>query len=326
MKLPANFLGRSFAVVGVAVAMYAAAALGFGWAEFKTNLSSFPASILVAILGLSFINYGLRFWRWHRYLRLMDRPLSLKSSFALYFATYTMVITPGKVGEVFKAGVLKEKFHHPLSSGLAIVLTERVYDLLGVLILGACCLPAWNRDLPLWSILPLVAVVPAGLLVLRTPWVRRRLLNRMASSPLVGRGQEGWQEGFFALERLFAPVETLRSLALTVPAWACECLGLWLACRALGLQVSVLESGFIYTAATVVGSVSFLPGGLGGTEVTLIWLLGSLAIPEPAAIAIALVVRLATLWLAVLVGLIFFLIFRRLLLGSSPDQSSVRRS
>ena len=63
------------------------------------------------------------------------------------------------------------------------------------------------------------------------------------------------------------------------------------------------------------GSLSFLPGGLGGTEATIIWLLGSLDMPGAVAAAVAMLVRLFTLWLAVVIGLVFFLGWRGLFLG-----------
>jgi uncharacterized protein (TIRG00374 family) len=69
---------------------------------------------------------------------------------------------------------------------------------------------------------------------------------------------------------------------------------------------------FVYAAGTLAGSLSFLPGGLGGTEAVLIWLLHSVAMPRAAAATAALVVRLFTLWLAVAVGLGFFVAFRHL--------------
>ena len=57
--------------------------------------------------------------------------------------------------------------------------------------------------------------------------------------------------------------------------------------------------------------------GLGGTEATIIWLLESLDIPREAAGSAALLVRLFTLWLAVVVGGLVFLVNRHLFLG--PD-------
>ncbi len=52
------------------------------------------------------------------------------------------------------------------------------------------------------------------------------------------------------------------------------------------------------------GAVSFLPGGLGGAEAAMLTLLiyGGLELPEAA--AVTLVIRITTLWFAVLLGLL----------------------
>ena len=125
-----------------------------------------------------------------------------------------------------------------------------------------------------------------------------------------------------SLSLLLGAKHSLFSLTLSTLAWLCECLGLWLVCRGLGFPVPLGEAIFVYAAGTLVGSLSFMPGGLGGTEATIIWLLGTLAMPGATAAAVAMLVRIFTLWLAVAIGLAFFLAFRRILFTGetgSPD-------
>ena len=52
------------------------------------------------------------------------------------------------------------------------------------------------------------------------------------------------------------------------------------------------------------GALSFLPGGLGGAEAIMISLLVLKGMTMPAAIAATVFIRLATLWFAVLIGLL----------------------
>ena len=136
MKLPRNFTSRSFAVIGFSVALYVVAALVFGWDDVQLRLKSFPAVLLLPLAGLTLINYALRFWQWQIYLGALGISIPFKQSLSLYFATYVMVITPGKSGEVFKAGILRERYDVPLSKGLPVVLAERIYDFLAVFVLG----------------------------------------------------------------------------------------------------------------------------------------------------------------------------------------------
>jgi glycosyltransferase 2 family protein len=65
----------------------------------------------------------------------------------------------------------------------------------------------------------------------------------------------------------------------------------------------LLSIGF-YCLALLAGAVSFIPGGLGVTEVALALLLGLAGLERADAVTAALVTRGLTLWLAVLIGVV----------------------
>jgi uncharacterized protein (TIRG00374 family) len=58
----------------------------------------------------------------------------------------------------------------------------------------------------------------------------------------------------------------------------------------------------IYAVSSVAGAATFVPGGLGGTEAVMTALLSTTGMPTPHALAITLLCRLTTLWLAVALG------------------------
>ena len=313
---PSPWIARTFLVVAATAALYVAGAAIVGWGDLQGHLRAFPARLLIPLAGLSLLNYLIRFVRWEVFLRRTDARLPLRASLILYFSAYLMVITPGKIGEVFKAGLMRERFGVPLARGVPIVLAERVYDFLGVLLLAAAGLSVWPGPLVgLRGGLAAAAVVPALLALFHVRPVRDGLLARLAARPQLARFRDGLEGAASALGRLLGLREAAWAVLLSTAAWACECAGMWLACRGLGLDVPLLQAFFVYAAGTLVGSLSFLPGGLGGTEATIIWLLGRLGVAHPAAAAAALIIRLFTLWLAVLVGLAFWLPSRRLLLA-----------
>jgi uncharacterized protein (TIRG00374 family) len=157
--------------------------------------------------------------------------------------------------------------------------------------------------------------LPLLLVLLRRPEVRRRLVDRAARAPMLARHRVGIDDSLAAFGLLTRPAVTAGTLTLSVLAWCAECVGLWLVCRGLGFPIAPPEAAFAYAAGTLVGSLTFLPGGLGGTEATIIWLLGTLGMPAHQGAAAALLIRLFTLWLAVLIGLGFFFAARELFTG-----------
>src|SRR5690348_9488422 len=70
-------------------------------------LRLFPWALLPAILGLTLLNYGLRFVKWDYYLRCLDLRVPRLVSLKIFMAGLSMAITPGKVGELLKSYLLK---------------------------------------------------------------------------------------------------------------------------------------------------------------------------------------------------------------------------
>jgi uncharacterized protein (TIRG00374 family) len=75
-----------------------------------------------------------------------------------------------------------------------------------------------------------------------------------------------------------------------------------------------LQSNFVYCFSTIVGALSMLPGGIGGTEAGMIGLLAFMGISYTSGLPAVILIRLCTLWMAVLVGVGFMI----LMLAKSP--------
>ncbi len=327
MRLPPHTATKAFAVVILTVALYGVGAAVIGWDGIRQHLRSVPPGILALTALLSLVNYGLRYWRWEHYLRLLDAAVPRGESLTIYFSAYVMVITPGKIGEVFKAGILKDRHQVPLAKGLPVILAERIYDFLGVLILAAGGLLFWSGSLTgVATGLVVASLIPALLLLLRNRRLRESLLARVTRSSLLGGRGLALEDALANLGILLQPGRGLGMLAVTTVAWLCEALGMALVCHGLGLPVGVGEAVFIYAAGTIVGSLSFLPGGLGGTEATIVWLLGALGASGPGAASAAIMIRVFTLWLAVVLGLGVVLAGGRKLLSGDRPAGAVQSS
>jgi uncharacterized protein (TIRG00374 family) len=72
----------------------------------------------------------------------------------------------------------------------------------------------------------------------------------------------------------------------------------------LGADISLSFAIFVYALSMLAGALSFLPGGLGSAEAVMISLLVFKGMAAPAAVAATVFIRLATLWFAVVIGLV----------------------
>jgi uncharacterized membrane protein YbhN (UPF0104 family) len=289
----------------IAVALGAAVALGLAAtanisATFET-LARFRWSLAPAILLAVVANWALRFVKWHYYLRCLHIALPWQPSLRVFLAGFTMAISPGKLGEVVKAVLVRNLVGTLVSLTASVVMAERLTDVAGLVLLGGLGVTALPRGpLLLGGIaLPLIA----GVIGLRSPAV-----GRQARRILPGRLVEPVRLFVHSGRALLSTRALAVAVGLSVASWFFECLAFSLILDGVGIIQPLRVATFVYAFASLAGAVSMLPGGLGVAEGSLTGLLAGLGTPLPEAAAATLLVRGATLWLAVAIGVVTLLV------------------
>ena len=72
----------------------------------------------------------------------------------------------------------------------------------------------------------------------------------------------------------------------------------------MGYELPFLLAAAVYALSMLAGAASFMPGGLGGAEAAMGFMLLTLGLSGPDAVSATLICRIATLWLAVVIGLV----------------------
>jgi uncharacterized membrane protein YbhN (UPF0104 family) len=124
-------------------------------------------------------------------------------------------------------------------------------------------------------------------------------------------------------DRVWNPGLLASSVALQLAIFGLDSSTLWAMLRALGMNVP-LETAFIATViATMAGTLSLLPGGIGSFEAGATATLVLLGVPVEGALTATLLMRGLTLWLPLVPGVI---LARRDLGSGGADASTVRTS
>ena len=281
-----------------ATAVFAGLAVYADLPDLLDHVSSIPPEYWLMALALALVNYVLRLIRWHYYLTCLGIRIGLGANTAVFLAGLSMVISPGRVGELAKSYFLKEKFGVPVAVSAPAVIAERVTDLVCVLVLSL-----WGLSLvPYGWAAGIVVATAFGLFLLLavTPWGSRRVLRL----PVPGRWRPFMNTSGDSFRRLFSPGPLVVALLLGLAAWFAEGCALWLLLEALDADVSLGQAVSIYAASTLLGAVTLLPGGLIGTEGGMVTLLQQLDLTRAVASSATLVVRICTLWFAVVLGLL----------------------
>jgi glycosyltransferase 2 family protein len=276
---------------------------------------AFHWPLLPAILGLTLFNYILRFFKWHYYLKQMGiSNLSAWESARIFVAGFPLAVTPGKAGEVIKAIWLQQKTDLPTARGVSVVLSERISDGMAVLMLSVVGVIAYPQYWPAFAIvfflLATIMVVsqirPLALYLLR-------LGERM---PVINRFAHGLSEFYEGSYVLFRPKSTLVGVGTGMISWLGEGLGFYLVLIGFGVAASwtaLSTAVFVLSFSIVLGAVSALPGGLGMAEASIAGMLALLlGLGADTAAAATLLIRFATLWFGVGLGLVVWVFWRSL--------------
>jgi len=290
----------------LAVAAYGIAAIASGGDEVMTAITSLNIEIWLVILLLSLMNYLLRYWRWHLYIAHQNpHAITHRKHLAFYIAGFSLTMTPGKAGEAMRSLYLKP-YGIPHQRSIGALFVERIMDLLTILILAGLGITFLDGEQSRMATVITVALIAGCIAVIKLPkkWV--------VNSPLVKKLPAKIYQLILFVESMLENANDLTTirflligLGIGIISWLCEAYGLYIVMEEFSPgQTSATLGIAIYGMAILIGAISFMPGGLGGSEAAMIFLLVKAGFDTPSAVAITFICRIATLWFAVVLGVI----------------------
>lgn len=270
---------------------------------------------LALCAGLVLVSYAFRYQRWRSALSAQGlRPQGWGLGALAYLAGFAFTASPGKAGELLRIryfcwqGV-------PAGATLATFIFERALDLLVITVLAigaAHLIPAFG----VLATIILGVLLILGLLACWPPLARgaHSLIEYLPGSP-VRRLGHFLIAGTRALVPLLCWRLLLPSALQGIAAWLLTALAFALLCQAMGISLPWLLMLGIYPLAMLIGALSLVPGGVGTTEAAIVLMLGASGVEVDAALTVAIGIRLVSLWLAVIVGM---LAMARLELAARP--------
>jgi uncharacterized membrane protein YbhN (UPF0104 family) len=271
-------------------------------------LARFRWELLPAILALTVLNYLLRLVKWEYYLRLIGAPrIAPMESAGIFFGGLAMTVTPGKVGEWVKSYLLAQRHGVPFAQSAPIILAERLTDGVAMLLLALGGLLAYGYGRELIVVVALGAVAVVAVTQWRT--LSLAILGRLERLPIVGPRAHHLRDFYESAHRLLRLPALTLAIGLGLISWGGECVAFYLVLVGLGVAPTselLLQAAFVLAVSTLVGSVSLLPGGLAVAEGSIAGLLLFLGITDQPALAAAatLLIRFATLWFGVALGVV----------------------
>lgn len=301
--------GWRYRAVILSVVFSALGYLGFslwgGWRAVSDAVSEVGVIGIAITLLMSSFNYSLRFLRWQIYLKVLEHPVPFRPSLNIYLAGFALTTTPGKAGEALR-GVLLKPWGVPYSKSFAAFFSERLSDLFGVVLLTLFGLTLYPNARPM--IVVGVILVLMGFTVLS----QRRLIEGLMGLISKPTGKvlnlvKYLLHVLLEAQRCHRLGILVGSTLLSIMAWSAEALAFHWILQWMGADTPLVFAIFVYALSMLAGALSFMPGGLGGAEAVMVGMLVWKGMPSADAIAATVLIRLATLWFAVGVGVLCML-------------------
>ena len=271
--------------------------------------------LLLAAFLVFYAGFPLRGYRWGNILRGTGVRLGLKDSTEiLYLSWLVNCLVPAKLGDVYRAYLLKINSPVSLSRTFGTVFIERILDLFAIVVMGLAA-GFWSfRDGLPPEIQFVAALGVATVLVLATLLLTLRNFGRriIVRLPLPRRAldlYDKFEEGVFgAVSGRQLPV----LVVLTGLVWCTEGLRLWFVVQALGfenVQLGLSGAFFVALIGSLLTAVPLAPAGLGIVDAgmgTVLYL--AYGVPATEAATIVLVDRVISVFSIILLGSLLYLV------------------
>jgi hypothetical protein len=286
---------------------------GFKLEELPDKILGANPGLLIAAFAIYYVGFPLRGLRWAMLVRRSGFGLKIRDATEIIFLSWLVnCLVPAKLGDVYRAYLLKINSTVSLSRTFGTVFIERVLDLFAIVVLGlAAGFVSFRSGLPgdvqvVFAIgVVLVLLLAAGLLTLRN--FGRRILTRLPLPHRVLEFYDRFEEGVFASIGLRA---LPRLVIVTGLIWATEALRLYLVVLALGLpdvHLGISGAFFVALSASLLTAVPLTPAGIGFVESGIVGLLTIVYGVSPNdALAITLVDRAISVLSIIILGSIAY--------------------
>ena len=326
-------------VIGLAILAFVLSRVEVNFSEIRVKLAQTSLPLFLSAMALYYLTFLVRALRWRQLLanvgyanddaeadadgyrvvhgRSIRLPSVLGFAEIVLLSWFANCIVPAKLGDAYRAYLLKSTAGVSFSRTFGTILAERIIDMLLLFtLLAGSVLFAFSGALPaaILSImqagLVLVVLVIAGLMVMRNlgGFISRFVPRRFR--PHYAAFEHGTLGSFRAMPLV---------LTYSVIGWAIEAGRLYLVCMSLGLtSLSPAIILFVALASALLTTLPITPAGLGFVESAIVGILLLAAswglapgIDENVAASVAILDRVISYWSLIVTGIVLYLITRK---------------
>ena len=283
------------------------------------QLANFKIEFLPPILILVTISWFILFARWQILLKNSNIIIPLKSSFGIFISGFSLQFIPGEAGEFLKVQLLKNKFNITRSKTSPIIITEMLYNAIGLVALSVTSIWFFEFTIYIFVVFSILLVLLFYLINNKKYFLK--IINKFSKIRFFKKYAEATSESLEIIQNLTRGKVLVYSVTLSIFFWLIECIAIHLLLSSFGINtIELLALIPMYTSSIILGVVSFLPFGLGVFEGSLAGFMSLHGIHISISLTIVILARIITRWYSVFVGLVTLKITRGLSAHSNENE------
>lgn len=257
---------------------------------------------LPPILVLHIASLLIRASRQKLFLDSTNMKMSVKDNVTIHLAGLSMIITPAASGEVLKTYFLNKRFGHSYTRTIPVVLVERYHDLLAVITILALIL-FFTHSFEMQLVIGIMSIILIGIfIIMRKKTIFDTIVSKLSRIPLAKKSLGGFPMFYDTLYILSQRRVMLLGWTIGIASWGIDAIATYLGFMAFHLNYNFIESTAIMYTATILGAISFLPGGVGVTETSMMGFLVKSGLAVSTSSALILFTRLTSIWFSTIIG------------------------
>jgi len=287
-------------ILGI-IAIYAIILIAFDVNIISEKINDFDFQYLPFIIPLIPLTWGVLFLRWNLLLKNSAIDIPLKDNFMIFISGFALGVTPGKVGELIKAQLLKNKFNIPRSKTAPLVIVERFYDFFAIAIISLFGILVFEYSIYIFTILSVGIII--FLTITSSEKLFLKFLQKIEKIKFLRNFSSELPKSFTIIQKSTRGKIFPLSIILSVIFWILDSIIAYLTLLSFGIDIIdyfVLMS--IYTSSIILGVISFLPLGIGVVEGSMVGFLSLNGIEFSLATVIVVFIRFFTRWIGVMAG------------------------
>ena len=299
MRLDNRLILVLVAVIGI----YAIFLFISDYNTISEKISNFKINYLPLILFFVSASWIPLIIKWHFLLKNSEVDIPLTKSIAVWFAGVAFEITPGHVGVLMKSQILKTSFNISRTKTVPIIIVEKAYELIGAILASVIGIIVLGMEFYL------IIIAISGLIVIfffmyHKP-ASELFFNRITKLKFFSKYVENISEFYEIVKKSTNVKAATICILLALTYWFLVSAAAYYTLIAFDVNIlDYLKVLAIYTTSSLLGAISFIPGGIGVTEGSITGLFTLNGIDVSTALILSIMIRIFTLWYSVSVGFV----------------------